>query len=95
MTDTETEIDAAERDRLLSQAYTTAQKRLREGHKDEFNTLYSEEAKKRGIDWQPRKSKSEQALDTITDLLQQHPDLAEKLAERLVTGDLSGAQTFR
>lgn len=89
MTESTTEMDAAERDRLLSQAYTAAQSRLREAHKDEFNGLYQAEAKSRGIDWQPRKSKEEQALDQISELLAQFPGVAEKLAERLVTGDLS------
>lgn len=77
------EIDNAERDRLLSQAYTAAQKRLREENKDRFNVLYGEEAKARGIDWQPRKSKEEQALATIQELLEQYPGAAEKLAEQL------------
>lgn len=91
MTDTETEIDGAERDRLLSQAYGAAQSRLREENKDRFNALYSEEAKKRGIVWTPRKSKEEAALDQITELLASYPSLAEKLAERLVSGDLSAS----
>jgi hypothetical protein len=76
-------MDPAERDRLLSQAYTAAQKRLREEYKDRFNTLYGEEAKARNIDWQPRKSKEEQALATIQELLEQYPGAADKLAEQL------------
>lgn len=83
MTTTENEIDPATKDKLLSQAYTAAQARLREENKDRFNTLYAEEAKKRGIDWQPRKSKEEQALDQVVELLEQFPVLAEKLADRL------------
>ena len=86
----DTEMDSATKDKLLSQAYTAAQARLREEHKKRFNELYADEAKKRGIEWSPRKSKEEQALDQITDLLSQFPGVAEKLAERLVSGDLSG-----
>lgn len=82
-----TEIDSAERDRLLSQAYGAAQSRLREENKDRFNALYSEEAKKRGIIWTPRKSKEEAALDTILELLAAHPKLAESLASKLSSAD--------
>jgi hypothetical protein len=84
MAEQETESTGnAERDRLMSQAYGVAQKRLREAHKDEFNGYYAEECKARGIDWVPKKSKQEQALDQITGLLSAYPDLAEKLVERL------------
>jgi hypothetical protein len=78
-----TELSQQDRDRLMSQAYGVAQKRLREGHKDEFNGYYQEECASRGIEWTPRKSKQEQALDQIQDLLTEFPDLAEQLAARL------------
>lgn len=76
-----------ERDRLMSQAYGVAQKRLREAHQPEFNRYYQEECKARGIDWTPRKSKEEVALDQIEELLGTFPDLAEKLARRLAKDD--------
>lgn len=74
-----------ERDRLMSAAYTAAQRTLREAHRDEFNSMYQSECAARGIEWTPRKSKEDLALDQITELLAQFPELSEKLAERLVT----------
>lgn len=91
MTDQENEVaDNTERDRLMSQAYGVAQKRLREEHKDEFNGYYAEECRARGIEWVPKKSKQEQALDTITELLSTYPDLAEKLVHRLAPAGYQG-----
>jgi hypothetical protein len=75
--------DQAERDRLMSKAYTTAQADLRKAHQDEFNGLYQKRCAEVGITWTPRKSKQDQALDTITELLSQYPDLGERLVERL------------
>lgn len=89
MTAVNAEMDAAEKDKLMGQAYSAAQKDLREAHKDEFNGYYSKQCAARGIQWTPRKSKEEAALDQITELLGQFPDIAEKLAERLTHGDLS------
>ena len=80
-----------ERDRLMSQAYGAAQKDLREKHKDEFNRYYQKQCADRGIEWTPRKSKQEQALDTVMDLLTEYPDIAEALAERLAQ-QAEGAQ---
>jgi hypothetical protein len=80
----------SERDRLMSQAYGAAQKDLREKYKDEFNRYYQKRCAERGIEWTPRKSKAEQALDQITDLLSEYPDIAEQVAERLAA-QLEGA----
>jgi hypothetical protein len=80
----------SERDRLMSQAYGAAQKDLREKHRDEFNKFYQKRYAERGIEWTPRKSKAEQALDQITDLLSEYPDIAEQVAERLAA-QLEGA----
>lgn len=75
--------DKQDRDRLMSQAYGAAQKDLREAHKKEFDGYYQQRCAERGIEWTPRKSKQEQALDQVMDLLTEYPDIAETLAERL------------
>lgn len=77
------EISQSDRDKAMGQAYSAAQKELREAHKDEFNGYYQKQCALRGIEWTPRKSKAEQALDTIQDLLTEYPGIAEALAERL------------
>ena len=65
MSDSTTEMDQIERDKLMSKAYTTAQSDLRKTHQDEFNTLYQKRCAELGIQWEPRKSKQEQALDQM------------------------------
>ena len=84
------EQSSSERDRLMSQAYGAAQKDLREKYKDEFNRYYQKRCAERGIEWTPRKSKQEQAMDQIIDLLSEYPDIAEQVAERLAA-QLEGA----
>ena len=83
MTDAATETDTAEKDRLMGQAYSAATTELRTAHKDEFNGYYQKQLADRGIEWTPKKSKQEQALDQILTLLQENPTLAERLIERL------------
>lgn len=67
------------RDSLLRKAYTNAMTRLREAHKDEFLGYQTEEAKKLGLDWSPRKSKADRARDQIAKLLDENPVLREEL----------------
>jgi hypothetical protein len=86
MTDSTTEIDQVERDKLMSKAYTTAQSDLRKTHQDEFNALYQKRCAELGIQWEPRKSKQDQALDQMLTLLTEYPALAEKLAAKLAAG---------
>lgn len=74
-----------DREKLMSKAYTTASKDLRTAHQDEFNRYYQQRLAELGIEWTPRKSKQDQALDQIVTLLDEYPDLATKLAERLAT----------
>lgn len=85
------EMTQQDRDRTMSQAYGAAQKDLREAHKPEFDKYYQQRCAERGIEWTPRKSKAEQALDQITDLLTEYPDIAEAVAERLAE-QLEGAE---
>lgn len=80
------EVDQSDRDKLMSKAYTTAQKDLRLAHKKEFDGYYQARCAELGIQWTPRRSKEEVALDQITELLSQYPDLAAKLAEKLASG---------
>ena len=82
-TEQASEMPQQERDRLMSQAYGAAQKDLREAHKKEFDSYYQKRCAERGIEWTPRKSKEEQALDQVMDLLTEYPSIAEQLAERL------------
>lgn len=84
MTEVQEQYTAAERDRLMSKAYNQAQKDLREQHKDEFNGFYQKRCAEAGIDWTPKLSKEELALDTILKLLADNPAIAEKLADRLI-----------
>lgn len=67
----------------LRQAYQAATSSLRDKHRDEFNTLYSAEAKRRGVEWAPRKTQAEKDAAEFERLLDQHPEFADKIAERL------------
>lgn len=83
MTDNSTtrqeQADKEKRTKLLSEAYTAATKRLREGRRDEFDALYSEEAANRGIDWKPKPSAEQKAKQEMQRLLEQHPHLRDQL----------------
>lgn len=65
-----------------SAAYGAAVKRLREGHRDEFNAMVAEEMKARGVDWRPRLTPEEKAAKQIKQLLAEHPDLAAQFSEK-------------
>jgi hypothetical protein len=83
VTSTDTEMDGATKEKLMGQAYSAAQKDLREAHQDEFNRFYQKQLASRGITWSPKKSKEEAALDQIVALIEENPKLAERLIERL------------
>jgi hypothetical protein len=76
-------MDTTEKDRLMGQAYSAATTELRTAHKDEFNGYYQKQLASRGIDWTPKKSKQELALEQILTLLQENPELSAALAARL------------
>lgn len=61
-------------------AYGLAMKRLREAHREEFNTFMAEEAKTLGVDWKPRPTEAEKAAAELDALLAAHPELRERLA---------------
>jgi hypothetical protein len=74
MTDT-TKTEAA----LKREAYGAATTRLRERHRDDFNTLLVEENASRGIDWKPKPTEEQKAAEQFAQLLQQYPHLADKI----------------
>jgi hypothetical protein len=96
MTQTETELDPGERDKLMSRCYGQAQTELREHHRDEFNTLYQRYLKAVGIEWTPRPTPEQLALEQIQKYLTEFPGLAERLADTLASqaqaDDADGAQ---
>lgn len=76
------------KDNLLRQAYGAATQRLREQHRDDFNKLYAEEAKQRGVEWTPKKSPEEKAREQLEALFAEHPHLREEyLAQQEQAGE--------
>lgn len=73
------------RDKGLTKAYGVATKKLRDAHRDEFNRLYQAEAKAMGLEWTPRPTASEKARAQLLSLLEEHPDLAAEVADRVGT----------
>ena len=58
------------------EAYSAATARLRDSRKDEFRALVLEEAAKRGVTYEFRKTAEERAREQVQALLAQHPNLA-------------------
>lgn len=71
--------ETAERKDLLRQAYGKATQTLRENHRDEFNTLYSEAAGALGVEWSPRLTEEEKARQQFDELLAQYPNLRDRI----------------
>lgn len=78
MAEPDTKTEAA-RKTALRAAYTAATSRLRTEHQEEFNLMYSEEAKARGVEWRPRPTTSEKARTELAALLSEHPELFEEI----------------
>jgi hypothetical protein len=72
---------AKSEDALKREAYSAATARIRESHKDEFRGLVQEEAAKRGVTYEFRKSAEEKAAEQLADLLAKFPDLATKVGQ--------------
>lgn len=70
--------DKTERSNKLRQAYSAATTRLREEHRDEFDTLYSQEAQDRGVDYTPRLTPEQKAAQEMAELLEKFPNLREQ-----------------
>lgn len=64
---------------LRREAYSAAEKRLREENKDRFDALVQEEAGKRGVTYQRRLTEEEKAEQSLTALLAAHPGLVAKV----------------
>jgi hypothetical protein len=71
----------AERKNLLRRAYGMATTRLREQHRDDFNTLYEEAAKELDVEWHPRKTPEQKAEEQFETLLRDYPQLAERVQQ--------------
>lgn len=74
------EVDKAERERLLSQAYNVASQTLREENRDRFNELYASEAASRGVEWKPRLSAAEKAEQELLTIFDSFPELRTRYA---------------
>lgn len=83
--------DIEEKDAKLRAAYSAATKRLREENLDRFNELRAEEAKRLGVEWSPRPTAEQKAEAELEALLAAHPNLAEKVADRILSTDVSPA----
>lgn len=62
-------------EQLLRESYSAAERRLRLAHPDEFNTLRAEEAKARGLEWAPKKTKEQAAQEQLDAIYADFPDL--------------------
>lgn len=72
-------VKQEERERLLTQAYGAATKRLRDEYRSEFNSLYEEEAAQRGVEWHPKLTAEQKAEQEFDALLAAFPYLAERV----------------
>lgn len=68
-------------------AYGLAMTRLREAHREEFNTFMAEEAEKLGVEWKPKPTEEQKAKAQLDAILASHPGLREQIEAQPV--DLS------
>lgn len=74
----------ADRKTALRKAYTEATSALREKHQQEFNSLYEQKAKDKGVEWSPKPTAEERARQEMEGLMKAHPELAAEFAERVL-----------
>lgn len=74
-----TEDQKARRQQALNKAYGSASQELRDRHREEFNTLYSEHAKALGEEWHPRLTAEQRAAEEFDRLVAEFPFLADRL----------------
>ena len=74
----EPEMTQEDRDRRLQKAYTRATQTLREMHRDEFNTLYSDNAREQGVEWSPRLTAEQRAEQEFDALVEAYPHLRDR-----------------
>lgn len=56
-------------------AYTAAQKTLRETYRTEYNALVAKEMAARGVEWKPKPTEAEKAAAQVEKILRDYPDL--------------------
>lgn len=66
---------------LLREAYSAATTRLRDENPTRFQELRVEEAKQRGVDYTPPKTKEERAAEQLDALLNEHPNLRDRFTQ--------------
>lgn len=71
---------ALTRSEALRKAYGAATARLREEHREEFERLQVEEAKRLGFDYKPKPTPEQKAEEDLRALLTQFPGLRDKIA---------------
>lgn len=72
---------SAERGTALRKAYGTANTRLREAHREEFDNLYAEAAAELGVEYTPRLTAEQKAEQEFSALLREYPHLASKVGQ--------------
>lgn len=71
------------KEQRLSRARNAATSMLLDKYRNEFNATMQREAASLGIDWTPRKSEEEKALEEIEALLAKHSGLRDTLVAKL------------
>lgn len=84
------EQDKQDKATLQRKAYGTAQTRLREAHREEFNQFMVEEAKALGLDWRPKPTDEQKAASQLAALLAAHPGLREQMGLPAEAGPSEG-----
>lgn len=64
------------------EANAAAKRRVLEAHEDEFHQFLAEEMEARGFEYTPPLSEEEKAAQTIAELLQKYPSVAERVNAR-------------
>lgn len=77
------EATESAKDKVRS-AYSKATTRLREAHKEEFNTLMAAEAKALGVEWKPRLSAEEKKRAALREAIAADPELAASILDDVV-----------
>lgn len=70
--------EAQENQKKRAAAYTSAQRRLKDAHPEEFRNYYQDEAAARGVTLRERLSPAEKAERDMQRIVAEHPELAEK-----------------
>lgn len=74
------------RQALLREAYGAATTRLREARREEFDSLYVQEAQARGVDYKPKPTAEQKAEAELAELLEKFPHLRDKVSAETAAG---------